>query len=193
MRIIGVIGQNGSGKDEVLKYLRDRYNIPFLATGDAVRKIAKNEGREPTRENLKEISERYFREMGEGCFVRLVAEKIRGLGQPVAGISGIRSVQDIRILKQIFGNDFVLIEVHVSDPYLRYTRMVKRGEGRDPKSYEQFLKQDAAEEALFHISDAVKLANYSINNDGTLTDMHKFIEKMVKDNGLIGESHRNSA
>ena len=91
MRIIGVVGQNGSGKDEVLKYLRDRYNIPFLATGDAVREIAKNEGREPTRENLKEISKRYFREMGEGCFVRLVAEKIRRLGRQVAGISGIGS------------------------------------------------------------------------------------------------------
>jgi dephospho-CoA kinase len=29
MKVIGVIGQNGSGKDEVLKYLRAKYNMPF--------------------------------------------------------------------------------------------------------------------------------------------------------------------
>ena len=40
MRIIGVVGKNGSGKDEVLKYLRIRYSVPFLSTGDIVREMA---------------------------------------------------------------------------------------------------------------------------------------------------------
>ena len=44
VRIIGVIGENGSGKDEVLKYLRTKYNVPFLSTGDIVRGIAAKEG-----------------------------------------------------------------------------------------------------------------------------------------------------
>jgi dephospho-CoA kinase len=77
MKIIGVIGQNGSGKDEVLKYLRAKYAVPFLSTGDMVREIAAKEGKEPTRENLGEISERYFREFGRGCFVKLAANKIK--------------------------------------------------------------------------------------------------------------------
>jgi len=93
MKIIGVIGQNGSGKDEVLKYLRAKYGVPFLSTGDLVREIAAKEGKEPTRENLQEISERYFREFGRGCFVKLAAEKIkqngwggrRHLGYPLRG------------------------------------------------------------------------------------------------------------
>ena len=53
MKVIGVIGQNGSGKDEVLKYLREKHNVPFLSTGDMVREIAAKEGKEPTRENLQ--------------------------------------------------------------------------------------------------------------------------------------------
>ena len=69
MRIIGAVGANGSGKDEVLKHLRDRYGVPFLATGDMVRSIAAEEDREPTREALGEISERCFAEQGPGCFV----------------------------------------------------------------------------------------------------------------------------
>ena len=120
MRIIGVVGQNGSGKDEVLKYLRTRYDVPFLSTGDAVREIAKREGLEPTRENLKRISERCFRDMGEGCFVKLIAGRIRNSGWQAAGISGIRSISDVRILREIFGDDFVLVDVYVSDPRQRY-------------------------------------------------------------------------
>ncbi len=189
MRVIGVVGQNGSGKDEVLKYLRSKHNVPFLSTGDMVREIAKKEGRETTRENLKEISERYFHEMGQGCFVKLVAEKIRSNGWQAAGISGIRSINDVRILREIFGNDFVLVDVYVSDPRQRFGRMVNRGEERDPHSYEQFLKQDQAEEELFHIKDAEKQANHSISNDGTLIDMHKAIDRLI-DKGLLGNSYK---
>jgi dephospho-CoA kinase len=190
MRIIGVVGQNGSGKDEVLKYLHARYDIPFLSTGDAVREIAGKEGREPTQENLKEISERCFREMGEGCFVKLVAERIRRDRWPTAGISGIRSINDVRLLRTMLGKDFVLVHVYVSDPRRRYERMLTRGEERDPQSYEQFIRQDEAEERLFHIADAEKQADYSIPNDGTLDNMHRAIDDLVNNQSLIEGSLR---
>ncbi|MDD5288067.1 MAG: AAA family ATPase [Dehalococcoidales bacterium] len=185
MKVIGVIGQNGSGKDEVLKYLRARQNIPFLSTGDMVREIAAKEGKEPTRENLQDISERYFREFGRGCFVKLVAEKIQQNGWKLCGITGIRSLEDVKILKDIFGKDFILINVYVSQPEIRFKRMVQRGEGRDPHSYEQFLRQDKTEEELFHIQSAVQYANYSISNDGTLDDLYKEIDKLVSEKGLL--------
>ena len=52
VRVIGAVGQNGSGKDEVLKYLRSKYGMAFLSTGDVVRDIAAKEGVEPTRDHL---------------------------------------------------------------------------------------------------------------------------------------------
>jgi dephospho-CoA kinase len=185
MKIIGVIGQNGSGKDEVLKYLRIKYAVPFLSTGDMVREIAAKEGKEPTRENLGEISGRYFREFGRGCFVKLAADKIRQNGWTIGGISGIRSLDDVKVLRSSFGRDFMLINVYVSNPEVRYQRMLKRGEGRDPHSYEQFLKQDAAEEELFHIQSAARFADHSINNNGTLEDMHSEIDRLVSEKGLL--------
>ena len=96
-------------------------------------------------------------------------------------------------MREICGNDFVLVDVYVSDPHQRYSRMVNRGEGRDPKSYEQFTKQDKAEEELFHIQDAEEQANYHISNDGTLTDMHIAIDKLISDEGLLGGSFRHPA
>jgi dephospho-CoA kinase len=148
MKIIGVVGQNGSDKDEILKYLLARYDIPFLSTGDIVREMAREQGLEPTRENLKVISEQCFHDMGKGCFVKLVVERIRRRGSGLSGISGIRSVDDVMILREMLGSDFALVSVSVSNSRQRYERMVNRGEERDPQSYDQFLKQDQAEEGV---------------------------------------------
>jgi len=185
MKVIGAVGQNGSGKDEVLKYLKARYGVPFFSTGDMVREIAAQEGVEPTRDNLRTISERYFRERGEGCFVRLLAERIRHDAAPVVGISGIRSLKDVQILREVFGDAFVLINVSVSDPHQRFERMVKRAEERDPQQYEQFLMQDKAEEALFHITEAGEQADYTIGNDGSLSDLHEAIDRLVSDKDIL--------
>ena len=185
VKVIGAVGQNGSGKDEVLKYLRVKYGVPFLATGDIVREIASKEGVEPTRENLGKISDRYFREFGKGYFVKLLADKIRGTGWKIAGISGIRSQNDVSILKDIFDKDFILVNVFITDPHVRYNRMTVRGEGRDPHSYEEFLLQDKAEEELFSLKEAERLADYSISNDGTLDDLHREIDRLLSDKSLL--------
>jgi dephospho-CoA kinase len=185
VRIIGAVGQNGSGKDEVLKYLRLKYDVPFLSTGDVVREIAAKERVEPTRENLGKISDRHFQEFGKGYFVKLLADKIQHTGWKVAGISGIRSLNDVSILKDIFGKDFILINVYITDPHVRYQRMTSRGEGRDPHSYEEFLRQDKVEEELFSLKEAERLADHSVSNDGTLNDLHQEIDRLVSDKGLL--------
>ena len=185
MRVIGVAGQNGSGKDEVINHLNSRYHVPSLSTGDIVREIASREGVEPTRTNLQDISERYFHEFGEGHFIRLIADRIRKNGWEISGITGIRSPEDIAELRDAFGKDFVLVNVYVSDPYVRYIRSRKRGEERDPDSYERFIRQDKAEEELFHIKDAALLADYSLSNDGTLDDLHRAIDRLISEKRLL--------
>ncbi len=185
MKVIGVIGKNGSGKDEVLWCFRDKYGVPFLSTGDIVRGIAANAGKEPTRPNLQAISDRYFKERGEGCFVRMVVDKIRENGWKIAGISGVRSPKDVAILRKELGRNFVLIYVYVTDPHVRFERMLKRGEGRDAKAYDQFLQQDKAEEKLFGIEKAAAKADYSLSNDGSLGDLRNAIDNLVSDDRLL--------
>lgn len=186
MKIIGAVGQNGSGKDEVLKYLKAACGVPFFSTGDMVRQIAAEEGMEATRDNLRAISERWFSERGEGCFVRLLAERIREGEDTTVGISGIRSLADVTILREFFGDDFILIHVTMADPKQRYERMVARGEERDPHSYEQFLALDRKEEELFHVAEAGGQAQHTIGNDGTLDNLHRAIDALVKDRGILG-------
>ncbi len=188
MRIIGAIGKNGSGKDEVLKYLRDCYGVPFVSTGDLVRSLAAEEGLEPTRENLGAVSARWFAEHGPGCFVRLAAEKIAANGWPVAGISGIRSADDVRLLKAAYGESFILVHVLVSDDSVRLDRMRKRAEARDPADLPHFRELDRQEEELFRVSEAAALADYTLTNDGTLADLHAVIDRLVSEASLLRPS-----
>ncbi len=179
MKVIGVIGLNGSGKDEVVKYLNQRYGIPLISVGDIVREIAGREGVEPTRENLDEITRRYFAKHGKGYFLKLIVAKIRQNKLDCTGISGIRSPEDVSILKEAFNTDFVLVHVYVSDPRGRFERMVKRGSQRDAMSYADLLKQDQISEELFHIQEAINKADISIANDGKLEDLHRRVDQLV--------------
>lgn len=187
MKVIGAVGRNGSGKDEILKYLKAAYGVPFFSTGDMVRRIAAEEGLEATRDNLRAISERWFRERGEGCFVRLLAERIKEETYRTVGISGIRSLADVTILRESFGDDFILIRVTMSDPKQRYERMVARGEERDPRSYEEFLTLDRKEEELFRIQEAGNQAQYTVANDGTLDDLHRAIDDLVENKQILNQ------
>jgi dephospho-CoA kinase len=185
VKVIGVIGLNGSGKDEVVKHLNQRYGAPLISVGDIVREIAAKEGIESTRENLDTITKRYFSQFGEGYFLKLVVEKIKQNNWKTTGISGIRSPKDIKLLKNAFNNDFVLIHVYITDARTRFERIHRRGSQRDKITFEQFLKEDQVSQDLFHIQDAIKMADYSISNDGTLENMHQEIDKLTAENKLL--------
>jgi dephospho-CoA kinase len=185
MKVIGVVGLNGSGKDEVVKYLNKQYGIKLISVGDLVREIAEREGVEPTRDNLDEITRKHFARYGKGYFLKLVVEKIRQNKWECTGISGIRSPEDVMILKEAFKEDFVLIYVYITDPQVRYARMQKRGSQRDNMTYEDFLKQDQVSQELFRIYEVIKMAQISISNDGALADMYHRIDDLVKDGRLL--------
>jgi orotate phosphoribosyltransferase len=180
MQVIGVVGLNGSGKDEVVKYLNIKYAVPLISVGDIVREIAAGEGIEPSRENLDGITKKYFERYGEGYFLKLVIEKIRQNGWRTCGISGIRSPRDIALVREAFKQDFILIHVYISDPRIRYERIHQRGSRRDELTYAEFLHQDQVSEELFHISQSIASADYSISNDGTSEDLQREVGMLVR-------------
>ncbi|MCX8125635.1 MAG: hypothetical protein N3E40_00625, partial [Dehalococcoidia bacterium] len=142
--------------------------------------------------NLRDISEAYFNKYGRGHFIRMAIDRILQKGWKLAGISGIRSPEDVSILRNILGQDFILIAVTVADPNTRYKRMLKRGEDRDHNSIEQFQKQDEAEESLFHISTAMAQADYTISNDSSIDALYSAIDTIISTQGLWREQETGS-
>jgi dephospho-CoA kinase len=179
MKVIGVVGLNGSGKDELVDYLHQRYGVPVLSAGDIARDIAAEEGVYPTRANLHDISQRYIAQYGKDYFMKRLIERIEKKRWKAVGITGIRTPTDVRTLQEHFGEDFFLVHVEVSDPRIRYERIKQRGEARDPRTYEEFLQQDKTEEAIFHISEAIQYADITISNNGSLEAFHRKIKESV--------------
>ncbi|MDR1734952.1 MAG: AAA family ATPase [Oscillospiraceae bacterium] len=174
--VIAAVGKNGSGKDFFLEYLRDKYNLPMTSIGDIVRELAEKDGLEKTRENLHATSKKYMDQNGTDFFPKQVEKKIRESGAPVYLVSGIRPYSDVLFFHESFGDDFILVDVVVSDDAVRYGRMLARGSARDGSSEENLRAFDAAEEAQFKTSESEKLADVIIKNDGSKDDFYQAIE-----------------
>jgi dephospho-CoA kinase len=185
--IIGVVGRNGSGKDELVKYLERRCSIVALSAGDVARDIASQEGLAATRENLHEVSQSYIRDYGKDFFMSSLIAMIERNGWTTAAINGIRTPADVATLREHFGVSFLLVGVEVGDPAIRFERTKRRNETRDPETFEDFLEEDRREEDMFKIGETLKKADLMIRNDSTLQDFHRRIEKTIIDGLLAGE------
>ncbi|NCB45169.1 MAG: hypothetical protein EOM59_21480 [Clostridia bacterium] len=68
-----------------------------------------------------------------------------------------------------------------ADSKLRYERMKARNEneGDSSKTYEDFLKDENAE-ADRQIPGVIKTADFLIENNGTLEELHRQIDKIIE-------------
>jgi len=182
MIVLGAVGKNGAGKDKLLEYISEKYGIKMFSIGDMCRDIAAKRGVEPIRENLNEISREMLREHGPRYFIDEIARLIKEGGHQGALVPSIRYPSDVKLCKEVFGNNFKLVKVEISDDNVRLERMKKRGSARDPKNMDELRATDAGEEATFQISVTEKMADFTIKNDGTKEDFHTAIDKFVEKN-----------
>ena len=179
MKVIGTVGLNGAGKDTVASIISKELGIPRLTIGDVARKIAATQNVEPTRENLTKISLDCRRKYGLDYFPKEVIRTIEANNWGFVSVAGIRSKVDVDTFRKRFGSDFILIFVEVSNPAVRFERIAKRGEPRDPKTFAQFLKQDSEEEKNFKLNAAIKEANYVIKNDRDIDSLINETRKLI--------------
>lgn len=178
-KVVGVVGLNGSGKDVLLKHLKEQCGLEILSLGDVARELAHLEGVKYTRDKLHEISQKYVEKYGQDFFIKVLIEEIAKKNLEKVGVTGIRTPTDIAKLKEHFGADFFLVHVRVGDPKLRFERLKQRGEARDPKNYEDFLAQEKSERELFRLDEAIAQADVTVSNAGSWEDFHREIDRLV--------------
>ncbi len=178
--VIAAVGKNGTGKDYFLEYLAKKYDLPMISIGDVVRELAAKDGLDLTRDNLHKTSKKYMEKHGQTFFPEQIVSKIKESGSELYLVSGVRPLSDVVFLKAAFGDEFVLVDVVITDDEVRYGRMLARGSDRDGNSVEKLREFDAGEEKLFQTSETEKMADYVINNDGTVDDFYAAIEEFYK-------------
>jgi dephospho-CoA kinase len=180
LKIIGAVGQIGSGKDTVIRYISNRLSILTISIGDIAREIARNEGLPETRENLQKITQKRYEQFGRTYFIEETIRKIKYTNIDRILITGIRAPTDVATLRKNFHDNFLLICV-TANKKTRFQRLARRAEPRDPKTWKEFLSQDEAEEEIFQVTEACKLADLRIENNGTAEELFQNIDKIIKE------------
>lgn len=150
MKIIGISGTNGSGKDTVGQMLAERHNFLFISGSDMLRDEAHRRGQEPTREILRTISTEWRRESGSlGVLIDKAIEQYRQVADKFPGGLVIASLRNPGEADRVHELGGIVIWVD-ADQKIRYNRiMANKAErsraGEDNKTFVEFQSEETIE------------------------------------------------
>ncbi|WP_456474681.1 AAA family ATPase [Candidatus Pyrohabitans sp.] len=186
--VIGVMGKIGSGKSEASRYIAKKYNGRIFRFSDILKDILQRLHMELRRENFIALGSALRREFGDGVIARALKQDILASDAQVVVVDGVRYPEEVEMIRS-FENS-VLVYIHAFSE-VRYQRAVERGEkGEAAMGYEEFLKNDSAETEK-RIDELVKLADYRIDNNGTLEELYAALERVLDELIMGGYGHEN--
>lgn len=176
MKIIGVVGQPGAGKDLVSEHLAAN-GFKHVSMGDHIRQEMKELGLSTERMNINRFVTEKRKERGNEYVAVAIANDMHGNGV----VSGFRNTSEIKIFKDKFGSDFVLIAVEAPIEK-RYEWAKGRGRVGDDISFEQFKSEDEKErtgsESFHEVDLVIKMADHILVNDGSKEDLFSKIDAL---------------
>jgi dephospho-CoA kinase len=191
IKILGVGGTNGSGKDTLSQILADEYNYLFISVSDLLREELRRRGLEIKRENTRILSAEWRREFGLGVLIDKAVEQYNSQKDKYAGIvmASLRNPGEVDRVHELNGKVIWLD----AEPKLRYERIqanahTRNRQGEDQKTYEEFLKEEDAEmrsggdETTLHMQAVKDKADIFIDNNQS--DMDVFKKQIAEKLGL---------
>ncbi len=191
MKLIGLSGTNGSGKDTVASLLTDNFNFSYISLSDILREEAKKQNIQPTRQNLSNISSLWRKQFGEDFLVQKALKEYEfqiGVDKKGLAIGSIRNFKEALNIKNNKG--FILwIDANVEIRYKRIQRnlMIRNHLDTDRISFKEFLKEEENEMIIhnhnqtLNMLEVKKIADRIIYNEGTKDQL------LVKITDLIDE------
>ena len=179
--VIGLTGKNAAGKGTVAEILSQN-NFEYHSLSDSLRDELRRLGKDETRENLIKIGNSLRKDGGPGVLADKMISKLALDNNHI--VDSIRNPFEVNSLeKKLSSHNFILISVD-ADARLRYDRLQSRGRIGDSDSWESFVNQEKQEENnddpnKQQLSKTMNMADYNIDNSGTLEDLEKQIEKIL--------------
>jgi len=175
--IIGIVGEIAAGKGVAAEYLKQKYGAAIFKFSTSMRDVAARLYLDPTRENIQKVSTVLRAGFGDDIFAKVMAKDAAASKAPFIITDGIRRPSDIVELAKL--PNFHLLAI-VADEKTRYERVRTRNENVDDanKTWENFQK-DAMAETELRIRDIAAKAEYTIDNNGTIDDLHRDLDAIV--------------
>lgn len=183
VKIIGLSGTNGSGKDTVGHVLVERYNFLFVSVTEMLRKACRDRNLEVNRENLRTISAEWRREGGLGVLIDKAMDLFSDIKNDYDGlvVASLRNPGEADRVHEL-GGTVVWVD---ADSKIRYERIHNSHRGRDEednKTYEEFLAEEQAEmhasgdSATLDMAAVRDKSDVTILNEGTPTDLEATVK-----------------
>lgn len=177
--IIGLTGKNGSGKGEVAKFVQ-QCGFEYYSLSDIIREEIQKTGKQVTREILIKTGTCLREQGGPAVLAQRTLEKLNVDGNYV--VDSIRNPEEVRALK--LRGDFFLIDV-IAPREVRFGRIKARARESDPATFKTFVAMEERElkssnPAAQQLLATEKLADLSIDNDGTLEELQEKTREIVR-------------
>ena len=144
--------------------------------------IAKIEeqGLENKSANMRIVANEIREKHGNDAIVVLFLEQAKEVGDKNVVIDSIRAIAEAHTLK---ANNGILIAID-ADQQLRYERIRARQSTSDKVSFEEFMSHENLEmndpnPHGMQKAEVMKMADYTIENNGTLEELHQKVEEFL--------------
>jgi len=185
MKIIGLAGTNGSGKDTVAKILAENYGYFVVSASEMLEEELKNHGLPFERENKRKIGGEWRKQLGLSAIVDKAVEQAKKAGKDKLVVGSLRNPGEADKVHELGG---IMVWVD-ADPKVRYQRIKSANRGRveDDKTFEQFLREEQDEMA--DTGDAAGLASEKVkkkcdvfleNNRDDIKQLSKTVGKQLE-------------
>lgn len=182
--VIGFVSKGGCGKDACTKYLAEKHGAKEIVMsafiGRALDLFYIHKDRVSVSWFIRVLRGRF----GKGILARSVIREIEKGGFPIYVLSGVRIKREVEILRQYFGNKFLLVDIFCDDK-TRFERIKlrqkKTGDKKDNinVSLKEFLKWEMRIGNEKEIPAIEKKADVVINNERTIRELHKNLDDLI--------------
>lgn len=178
--IIGLVGETGSGKDTVAKYLAEKYGATLMRFADPLKDTLKIYFDKFSKEDQQWLAMEFRGRFGNDVLGRALRKKVED-GSGLISINGLRMPEDYDFVKS-FAPSFVIYIT--ADQKLRWERVFGRGEKTDDKvSFEKFQEIERAETEV-HIPEIGAKADFTVHNEKDLeyllSETDKIMDKIMQ-------------
>lgn len=175
--IIGIVGEMGSGKSTVSRYIAKKYHASSYRFSDMLRDILEKLCIPVTRDNLIDLFLILAPRFGEDVLAAPMKKKVDEDSNSCIVVEGIRRPADISHLEEL--PHFFLIGIQ-SDQQDRFNRVNNRHERiDDQKNYQEFIQDHQKQTEVFAPTMA-KRAKYLITNNGSIEDLYNEVDKVMQ-------------
>ena len=186
VKILAVVGMSGSGKSTAIDYLIEK-KIPKIYFGGIIYKAMAEAGieRTPDGESEKKFREEIREKEGKDFVVKRAIAEARNLiaaGQKRIVLDGVYTWSEYKILRKEFPTEMTVVAIVVPKA-LRRKRLAERPER--PFNAQQAAERDRSEIENLEKGGPIAIADYYVDNSGTIKEFHENFAKLCKEIGFI--------